>query len=135
VLAEVREAAARDPDIRVLVLPPDAGLEINALQRAAAVVLHKPLHEDFGLVVAEAMWKGKPVVGSLAGGIPAQVLPDVTGYTVTSVQGAAFRIRQLLEEPDLMARLGGAAREYVRRTFLITRHLGDYLALLASMTG
>ena len=134
-LAEIREAAARDPDIHPLVLPPDAATEINALQRAATIVVHKPLQEDFGLAVAEAMWKGKPVIGSLAGGIPAQVIFEVTGFTVTSVEGAAFRIRQLLQEPDLAARLGGAAREYVRRNFLITRHLGDYLALLATLTG
>ena len=58
----------------------------------------------------------------------------MTGYTVGSVEGAAFRIRQLLQTPDLAARLGGAAREYVRRNFLLPRHLGDYLALLAQMT-
>lgn len=132
VLAQVHEAAVKDPDVHAIVLPPDAAREINALQRAAAVIVHKPLHEDFGLSVAEAMWKGKPVVGSYAGGIPVQVIPDVTGYTVNSVEGAAFRIRQLLDSPDLMARFGGAGREYVRRNFLITRHLGDYLALLAS---
>lgn len=135
VLAEVRELAARDPRIHVLVLPPDAGREINALQRAATIVVHKPLQEDFALAVTEAMWKGKPVIGSLAGGIPTQVILDVTGYTVSSVEGAAFRIRQLLQNPDLVTRFGGAAREYVRRNFLITRHLGDYLALLASRTG
>jgi trehalose synthase len=135
VLADVREAAAGDPDIHALVLPPDAALEINALQRAATIVIHKPLQEDFGLAVAEAMWKGKPVVGSFAGGIPVQIISEVTGYGVHSVEGTAFRIRQLLQDPDLMARLGGAAREYVRRSFLITRHLGDYLALLASLTG
>jgi trehalose synthase len=132
VLTQVHESAAKDPDIHAVVLPPDAGREINALQRAAAVVVHKPLREDFGLSVAEAMWKGKPVVGSYAGGIPAQVIPEVTGYMVNSVEGAAFRLRQLLDSPDVMARFGGAAREYVRRNFLITRHLGDYLALLAS---
>lgn len=135
VIAEVRELAKRDPRIHVLVLPPDAGREINALQRAATVVVHKPLQEDFALAVTEAMWKGKPVIGSLAGGIPAQVVQDVTGYTVSSIEGAAFRIRQLLQNPDLVARFGGAAREYVRRNFLVTRHLGDYLALLASRTG
>jgi trehalose synthase len=133
VLAEVREAVSRDPDLHALVLPADAALEINALHRAAAVILHKPLHEDFGLGAAEAMWKGKPVVGSFAGGLPTLVLSEVTGFTVNSVEGAAFRIRQLLHSPDLIARLGGAAREHVRRSFLITRHLGDYLALLASM--
>jgi trehalose synthase len=135
VLADVRQAAAGDADIHPLVLPPDAAGEINILQRAAAIVLHKPLQEDFGLSVAEAMWKGKPVIGSFAGGIPVQVIFEVTGYTVNSIEGAAFRIRQLLDSPDLMARLGGAGREYVRRNFLITRHLGDYLALLASLTG
>jgi len=133
-LAEIGEAAAGDPEVHVLVLPPDAALEINALQRASTVVVHRPLREDFGLTVAEAMWKGKPVVGSFAGGISAQVIHEVTGYSVTSVEGAAFRIRQLLEDPQLAARLGGAGREYVRRSFLITRHLGDYLALLASLT-
>jgi trehalose synthase len=80
------------------------------------------------------MWKGKPVVGTVAGGIPTQVLSDVTGFTVGSVEGAAFRVRQLLQSPDLAGRLGGAAREYVRRNFLLPRHLGDYLALLAQMT-
>ncbi|MBI4010992.1 MAG: glycosyltransferase [Candidatus Rokubacteria bacterium] len=135
VLAEIREAAARDPDIHTLVLPPDAAQEINALQRAATIVVHKPLQEDFGLAAAEAMWKGKPVIGSLAGGIPAQVIVEVTGFTVNSVEGAAFRIRQLLQNPDLITRMGGAAREYVRRNFLLPRHLGDYMALLATMTG
>lgn len=135
VLAEVQEAAAHDPDLHALILPPDAAREINALQRAATIVVHKPIQEDFGLVVAEAMWKGKPVIGSMAGGIPAQVVFEVTGYTVHSVEGAAFRMRQLLHSPDLIARMGGAAREYVRRNFLITRLVGDYLALLASLTG
>ncbi len=65
--------------------------------------------------------------------MPTQVIHEVTGYGVTSVEGAAFRIRQLLDDPELRARLGGAGREYVRRTFLITRQLGDYLALLASL--
>jgi trehalose synthase len=134
VLAQIQAAADRDPDVHVLVLPPDAAVEINALQRAAAVVLHTPRQEGFGLAVAEAMWKGKPVIGSLAGGIPTQVLVEVTGYTVGSVEGAAFRLRQLLQSPDLAARLGGAGREYVRRNLLLPRHLGDYLALLARMT-
>ncbi len=134
VLNELREVVGRDPEVHVLVVPPDAAREINALQRAATVVLHLPRQEDFGMAVSEAMWKGKPVVGSLAGGIPTQVIFEVTGYTAGSVEGAAFRIRQLLQSPDLAARLGGAAREYVRRNFLLPRHLGDYLALLAYMS-
>jgi len=134
VLSEVKEAAGRDPDIHVLELPPDAFLEINALQRAADIVIQKSIREGFGLTVTEAMWKGKPVIGGAAGGIKVQIIPNVTGYTVHSTEGAAFRIRYLLNNPQLIARMGGAGREYVRRNFLITRHLADYLALLSFLT-
>jgi len=134
VLAEARDAASREPDVLVLELPPDPELEINALERSATVVVQKPLGADFGLDVATAMWKAKPVVGSLAGGIPFQIVPHATGYTVDSVEGAAFRVRHLLSNPELIGRMGAAGREHVRRNFLITRHLGDYLALLAHLT-
>lgn len=134
VLSGVREAAGRDPDILVLDLPPDAHLQINALQRAAAIVIQKSIREGFGLTVAEAMWKGKPVIGGATGGITAQILYGVTGYTVNSVEGAAYRIRYLLSNPELMRKMGEAGREHVRRNFLITRHLRDYLSLLVHLT-
>ena len=134
VLAEIQEAAGHDPDLCIVVLPPDPQTEMNALERGAAIVIHKPLTTGFGIDVAAAMWKGKPVVGSLAGGIPNQVVFGVTGYTVETVEGAAFRIRHLLGNPELIGRMGAAGREHIRRNFLITRHLGDYLALLALLT-
>jgi trehalose synthase len=133
VLGEVRQAAQNDPDIHVLLLPPDAHLEINALQRAAAIVLQKSLREGFGLTVAEAMWKGKPVIGGFTGGITVQLVYGVTGFTVNSVEGTAFRIHHLLDNPEVMTKMGQDAREFVRRNFLITRHLGDYLALMNYM--
>jgi trehalose synthase len=133
-LAELREAAAHDPDIVVLELPPDADLQINALQRAATIVIQKSVREGFGLGAAEAMWKGKPVVAGVAGGLSQQIVYDVTGYIVHSVEGAAFRLRHLLNNPELIARMGAAGREHVRRSFLITRHLTDYLALLIHLT-
>jgi trehalose synthase len=135
VLTETQEAASQDPDVTVIVLPPDPQTELNALERAATIVLQKPLFTDFGADVATGMWKGKPVVGSLAGGIPSQIVSKVTGYSVETVEGAAFRVRHLLSNPELIGRMGAAGREYVRRKFLITRHLGDYLALLAHLTG
>jgi len=133
VLAEVRQAAQDDPDIRILLLPPDANLEINALQRVATIVLQKSLREGFGLTVAEAMWKGKPVIGGFTGGITVQLVYGVTGFTVNSVEGTAFRIHYLLDNPEVMTKMGQDAREFVRRNFLITRHLGDYLALMSYM--
>jgi trehalose synthase len=132
-LAEVRDAAGRDPDIQVLELPPEAHLEINALQRAATVVLQKAVREGFPLTVAEGMWKGKPVIGGASAGITAQIIHDVTGYIVHSPEGAAFWLRYLLNNPEASSRLGGAGREHVRRNFLITRHLADYLTLLTRL--
>jgi trehalose synthase len=133
-LDDLREAASHDDGITVLELPPDAHLQINALQRAATIVLQKSVHEGFGLGAAEAMWKGKPVVGGFAGGLMQQVVYDVTGYTVHSVEGAAFRLRHLLNNPELIARMGAAGREHVRRSFLVTRHLTEYMALLIHLT-
>jgi trehalose synthase len=131
--AEVREAASHDADLLCLELRPRQRLEVNALQRAATIVLQKSTREGFGLGVAEAMWKSKPVIGGFAGGITAQIVYGVTGYTVNSIEGAAFRARQLLADPELRARIGAAAREHVRERFLLTRHLGDVLALMATL--
>jgi trehalose synthase len=130
---EVHEAASHDPDLHVLDLGPRHRLEVNALQRAATIVLQKSTREGFGLGVAEAMWKSKPVIGGFAGGITAQIVYGLTGYTVNSVEGAAFRARQLLADPELRERIGAAAREHVRQGFLITRHLGDTLGLMATL--
>jgi trehalose synthase len=132
-MSEMEEAAATDPDVLILQLPEDADIEINALQRAATIVIQKSTREGFGLMVAEAMWKGKPVIGGFAGGITAQLIYEVTGYTVNSVEGCAYRIRTLLNKPELAAKMGEDAREFARRYFLIPRNLGDYLALLTTL--
>jgi len=136
VFKEVKEFAADDPDIYILLLPPFSDRVINALQRAATVVLQKSLKEGFGLTVSEAMWKGKPVIGGAAGGIPLQVVHRVTGFLVHSIEGAAFRIRQLLNDKELAIRMGEAAKEHVRKNFLITRQIRDYLSIwLYMLTG
>jgi trehalose synthase len=133
VLADLREAAQHDPDIALLELPPEAQRQINALQRAATIAFQTSVREDFGIGAAEAMWKGKPVIGAAVGGLTQLIVHDVTGYTVHSVEGAAFRIRHLFNNPELIPRMGAAGREHVRRGFLITRHLIDYLALMIDL--
>ena len=127
------EYAVDDPDIRILLLPPFSDKDINALQRVADVVLQKSLKEGFGLTVSETMWKGKPVIGGATGGIPLQIRHGVTGFLVHSVEGAAFRMRQLLNNPEMAKRMGENAREYVRKNFLITRQIRDYLSVWYSM--
>lgn len=129
VLKEVQDYASDDPDIHILLLPPFSDKDINALQRAATVVLQKSLKEGFGLTVSEAMWKGKPVIGGATGGIPLQIIHGVTGFLVHSVEGAAFRIRQFLNSPEMAHRMGEKGREYVRNNFLITRQIRDYLSV------
>jgi len=129
VLNEVKEFASDDPDIYTLLLPAFSDLQINALQRAATVVLQKSLKEGFGLTVSEAMWKGKPVIGGAAGGIPLQIVHGVTGFLVHSIEGTAFRIRQFLNNPEMAKRMGERGREHVRQHFLITRQVRDYLSV------
>jgi trehalose synthase len=133
VLAEVRAEANADPDVHILLLPPDADLSINALQRTADIVLQKSVKEGFGLTVTEAMWKGKPVIGGDTGGIRLQVVNHHTGFLVSSPEGAALRTRYLLQHPEMVGEMGSKAREFVRENFLITRHLREYLCLMVSL--
>ena len=91
VLSEVaRRRAGCPPEIRdrihLLSLPMDDVEEnaaiVNALQRRADVVVQKSLAEGFGLTVAEAMWKARPVVASRVGGIREQIVEGDTGLLV-----------------------------------------------------
>ena len=129
VLDEVRTEAKGDPDIHIILLPPTSSLEINALQRASTIILQKSIREGFGLTVSEALWKKKPVIGSAVGGIPAQIIPNLTGALVYSIEGTAYQIRYLLSHPDIARKLGEYGHEYVKEEFLITRKLRRYLLL------
>jgi trehalose synthase len=108
---------------------------VNALQRRADVVAQKSLAEGFGLTVAEAMWKGRPVVASDVGGIQDQIEDGSTGYLVDPTDLAAFadRVNRLLADPHDAERMGAAAQTRVRDLFLGPRHLGQYVELLESV--
>jgi trehalose synthase len=133
VLSECRERAAGDPDIHVLELPPDAHVEINALQRASTVIVQKSLREGFGLTVTEALWKGKPVIATATGGIPLQITHKYSGVLTHSIEGTAYWMKQLLNAPDYARWLGQNGREHVRNNFLLIRQLRDYLLLAVSL--
>jgi len=128
-LSAIQETSSQDPDIHILDLPPFSDLEINALQRGSTVVLQKSLREGFALTVAEALWKERPVVATAVGGIPLQVLHGRTGWLVHTIEGAAYYIRRVLDHPQESANLAKQGREHVRRNFLITRHIREYLSL------
>ncbi len=134
VLAEVRSEAAEDNDIHILVLPSDAHTTINALQRSADIILQKSTKEGFGLTVTEAMWKGKPVIGGATGGIRRQVINHHTGFLVRTPEGAALRIRYMLQHPEKTLEMGQKAKEFVRQNYLLTRNLREYLSLMLALT-
>jgi len=133
VLAEVKEVASGDPNIHILFLPPGSDRIINAIQRGADIILQKSIREGFGLTVTEGMWKGKPVIGGNTGGIRLQVINHHTGFLVNTPEGAALRIHYLFHYRDQLQTMGRKAREFVRRNFLITRHLRDYLTFMVSI--
>lgn len=133
VLNKVHAAARNDPDAHILFLPSDSHRTINALQRASDIILQKSLKEGFGLTVTEALWKSKPVIGGNCGGIRLQVINYHTGFLVNTPEGAAERIRYLLQSPHLIQEMGEKGYRFVKDNFLITRHLRDYFTLIISL--
>ncbi len=109
---------------------------VNALQRHAAVVVQKSLAEGFGLTVAEAMWKARPVVASAVGGIQDQIEDGVTGLLLddpSDLEGFGRQVLRLLDDEPLANQLGRRAREQVRSQFLANRHAMQYVRLFASI--
>jgi len=130
----VDAARANDPAIHLLSNIQQVGnVQINAFQRAADVVIQKSIREGFGLTVSEGLWKGRPVIGGRAGGIALQIEDGENGYLVDSVEECAKRSLELLSDPPRADSMGAAGREHVRRHFLSTRELEDWLDLFASL--
>jgi trehalose synthase len=121
---------ASDPDIFLLSNQQGIGnVEVSSFQAMATVVLQKSLREGFGLTVSEAMWKRKPVVAGEVGGILLQVDDGVNGFLIEDIDEAAEKVCLLLDSSSTAQRMGDAGHEKVRRNFLSTRHLRDYLRL------
>lgn len=129
---EVYRSLLSSQEERIIILSRQDAALVNALQRKAAVVLQKSIREGFGLTVAEAMWKGTPVIGGNVGGIRYQIDNGINGFLVSSVEEAAKRIVQLIQDSELRERMGREAREKVRENFLLTRYLEQYLDLFSS---
>ena len=126
--------AIRDlSDDRVRVIGADDPLLVNALQRSAKVVLQKSLREGFGLTVSEAMWKRKPVIGGAVGGIRHQIEDGQCGFLVANLHDTTERIARLLADALLRKRMGERARQRVRRHFLMTRLLEDWLDVIEGL--
>jgi trehalose synthase len=117
---------------RIIIISHQDTALVNALQRRATVVIQKSIREGFGLTVTEAMWKGASVIGGNVGGIRYQIKNGFNGFLVSSVEETAERIVQLLKNKKLRGKLGSNAKETVRKKFLLTRLVEQYLDLFNS---
>jgi trehalose synthase len=109
---------------------------VNALQRHAEVVVQKSLVEGFGLTVAEAMWKSRPVVASAVGGIQDQIVDGVHGLLLADphdVDAFGDALERLLHDGELAAKLGRAAHDRVRDEYVGDRHLVQYADLFEAL--
>ncbi len=120
----------------LVIITSENNILVNALQRMSAVIIQKSIREGFGLTVAEALWKEKPVIASDVGGIPLQIEDGKSGFLVEphDINGTAQKTIEILENPDMAAEMGRKGKETIRERFLITRLLIDYLDILRDLT-
>ena len=117
-----------------MVDPDEAAAIVNALQRHAAVVVQKSIAEGFGLTVAEAMWKSRPIVASAVGGIVDQIVSGAHGLLVADPADLASfgtAVETLLSDRTEADRLSANAKARAGAEFLGDRHLEQYGQLLA----
>ncbi|PIQ92055.1 MAG: glycosyl transferase family 1 [Parcubacteria group bacterium CG11_big_fil_rev_8_21_14_0_20_39_14] len=138
IFKQVKKHAGGDPDIFMFSDPQELGslkvdIFVNAFQVGSDVILQKSIREGFGLTVAEAMWKEKPVIGGNVGGIKIQIKNGENGFLVSSPQETAKRIVQIIKNPALAEKMGKNAHQTVKEKFLMPRLLRDYLKLFKEL--
>lgn len=124
---KVKKMSEKIPGITIITERND--LLVNALQQESAFVFQNSIKEGFALTVAEALWKKTPVLGTPVGGIPLQIKDGETGFIIRSRKDGIKKGLLLLKDEKLRLRIGEAAHRYVKKNFLITRHLQDYIDL------
>ena len=131
ILSRICESIKDDEDIHVLNLPMGNRLEnwkeVNALQRAANVIMQPSTREGFGLVITEALWKGKPLIGSDVGAIPLQLRDGVTGYYYETPKKTAQHVIRWLKNPRDAEIMGERGKRYVQEHFMLPDRIADYL--------
>lgn len=131
---KVLRYAGMDEDIKFLTNLIGVGArEVNAIQRISTIGLHTATREGFGLVISEIMWKGKPVVARPAGGVKIQVDNNVNGFLAWEKEKLANALLTLLQNQEIMKKMGEKAKEKVRNHFLTTSHLLRYLKVIFSL--
>lgn len=135
---KAKKKAEKDPDIFLFADVAKLGslkvdVFVNAVQTAADVILQKSIREGFGMTVAEAMWKKKPIIAGNTGGIKLQIKNGENGFLASAPEETASRIIQLIEDPGLCKKIGEEAKKTIRENFLMPRLLRDYLRLFRKL--
>jgi len=131
-LETLKSECGEDPDIKFWVNVENNDQVVGALMHLARVFIHVSTKEGFGLVVAEALWQGTPVIGSSVGGIVEQVQDGKNGYLVDphDAETLAARMASLLHNPEDSKIMGQNGREHVRNNFLLPELIKKYMILL-----
>ena len=140
ILADINDATKNDEDMHVLNLQMKNRLEnwkeVNALQRAASVIMQPSTKEGFGLVITEALWKRKPVIAADVGAISLQIRDGDTGYFYQTLPQTVQTVLHFLEHPKAAKMMGERGRIYVKEHFLLPDRIADYLmAISMTMSG
>lgn len=126
----VLRRAGEDFDLKIYTNFHNVGdVGVKAFQYGSDVILQKSLREGFGLTVAEALWKGKPVIGGNVGGIKIQIQDGVNGFLVSDITEATEKTAYLLNHPEEAKKMGKVGKEIVRDNFLSIREIEDHLKL------
>ncbi len=135
IFQSVLEKVGNDKNIILLASPKDLkgysmDLAVNALRTCADVIFQKSIREGFGLVVTEAMWKQKAVIGGNAEGIRLQITNGKNGFIIKTPKEAAEKALLLLHDKQLQKKMGKLAHQTVQKKFLIPRLLLDELEIM-----
>ncbi len=123
----IKKMCDKIPDVYLITEKND--LLVNAVQQESSFVFQDSIKEGFALTVSEALWKKRPVLGTGVGGIPLQIKDGKTGFIIKNQRDGIKKALRLLRDEKLRLRLGNAGHKHVKKNFLITRHLQDYINL------
>jgi glycosyltransferase involved in cell wall biosynthesis len=126
----VRQAIADAAlDRRIFLAGERAPADVAAAYGAADAFVLPSFHEGYGMVYAEAMANGLPVIATIAGAIP-EIVPPSAGLLVPPGDPAALAqaVRRVIADPRLATRLAAGSREAGARLPDWPRAIADWEA-------
>lgn len=111
------------------------GEKLRAAYQHATVLVHPSHYEAFGIVVAEALAAGIPVVARNVGSIPFVAPPQRTSLLFNNQTELIQSISTLLKDENLRAQLGDAGAKHIRQNFTWEKSIKKLLKLYEELKG